>query len=41
MASAVPRGPVSGDYYDFVTLNSERMMLAVGDISGKEFRRRS
>jgi sigma-B regulation protein RsbU (phosphoserine phosphatase) len=26
---------VSGDYYDFLTLNSDRMILAVGDISGK------
>ncbi len=26
---------VSGDYYDFVSLNSDRLMLAVGDISGK------
>jgi len=26
---------VSGDYYDFLALNSDRLMLAVGDISGK------
>src|ERR1035438_7772946 len=30
-----PARTVSGDYYDFVALNSDRMMLAVGDISGK------
>jgi sigma-B regulation protein RsbU (phosphoserine phosphatase) len=30
-----PARTVSGDYYDFLTLNSERMILAVGDISGK------
>ncbi len=30
-----PARTVSGDYYDFVGLNSERLMLAVGDISGK------
>jgi phosphoserine phosphatase RsbU/P len=30
-----PARTVSGDYYDFVSLNSDRMMLAVGDISGK------
>jgi sigma-B regulation protein RsbU (phosphoserine phosphatase) len=26
---------VSGDYYDFLALNSEKLLLAVGDISGK------
>jgi sigma-B regulation protein RsbU (phosphoserine phosphatase) len=26
---------VSGDYYDFLTLNSHKLTLAVGDISGK------
>ena len=26
---------VGGDYYDFIPLNEHRMMLAVGDISGK------
>jgi sigma-B regulation protein RsbU (phosphoserine phosphatase) len=26
---------VSGDYYDFLSLNSEKLLLAVGDISGK------
>ena len=26
---------VSGDYYDFIPLGSDRMVLAVGDISGK------
>jgi sigma-B regulation protein RsbU (phosphoserine phosphatase) len=31
----LPARTVSGDYYDFVALNSERLMLAVGDISGK------
>jgi sigma-B regulation protein RsbU (phosphoserine phosphatase) len=30
-----PARTVSGDYYDFLTLSSERMILAVGDISGK------
>jgi len=30
-----PARTVSGDYYDFLTLNSDRMILAVGDISGK------
>ena len=30
-----PARTVSGDYYDFLALNSDRMMLAVGDISGK------
>ncbi len=30
-----PARTVSGDYYDFIALNSERLMLAVGDISGK------
>jgi sigma-B regulation protein RsbU (phosphoserine phosphatase) len=30
-----PARTVSGDYYDFLTLDSDRMLLAVGDISGK------
>jgi sigma-B regulation protein RsbU (phosphoserine phosphatase) len=30
-----PARTVSGDYYDFLTLDSERLVLAVGDISGK------
>ncbi len=30
-----PARTVSGDYYDFLALNSGRLMLAVGDISGK------
>ncbi len=30
-----PARTVSGDYYDFLTLNADRMCLAVGDISGK------
>jgi len=30
-----PARTVSGDYYDFLGLNSEKLMLAVGDISGK------
>jgi sigma-B regulation protein RsbU (phosphoserine phosphatase) len=30
-----PARTVSGDYYDFLTINSEKMILAVGDISGK------
>jgi phosphoserine phosphatase RsbU/P len=30
-----PARSVSGDYYDFLLLNSDKLMLAVGDISGK------
>ncbi len=30
-----PARTVSGDYYDFIRLPDERMVLAVGDISGK------
>jgi len=30
-----PARTVSGDYYDFLTLNSSKLVLAVGDISGK------
>jgi len=30
-----PARTVSGDYYDFIPLRKERLMLAVGDISGK------
>ncbi len=30
-----PARTVSGNYYDFLTLNSGKMILAVGDISGK------
>jgi phosphoserine phosphatase RsbU/P len=30
-----PARTVSGDYYDFLTINSDRMILAVGDVSGK------
>jgi phosphoserine phosphatase RsbU/P len=30
-----PARTVSGDYYDFITLSSEKLTLAVGDISGK------
>jgi len=30
-----PARTVSGDYYDFLALDSDRMILAVGDISGK------
>ena len=30
-----PARTVSGDYYDFLTMDSERLVLAVGDISGK------
>jgi sigma-B regulation protein RsbU (phosphoserine phosphatase) len=30
-----PARTVSGDYYDFLSLNSEKMILAVGDVSGK------
>jgi len=30
-----PARTVSGDYYDFVTLHGGRMMVAVGDVSGK------
>ena len=31
----VPARTVSGDYYDFIPLGTDRLMLAVGDISGK------
>jgi len=30
-----PARSVSGDYYDFLTLGAEKLMLAVGDVSGK------
>lgn len=30
-----PARTVSGDYYDFLTISSDKMLLAVGDISGK------
>jgi sigma-B regulation protein RsbU (phosphoserine phosphatase) len=30
-----PARSVSGDYYDFLSLGSDRMVLAVGDVSGK------
>jgi phosphoserine phosphatase RsbU/P len=30
-----PARTVSGDYYDFLALNSEKLVMAVGDISGK------
>ncbi|HWZ81992.1 MAG TPA: SpoIIE family protein phosphatase [Terriglobales bacterium] len=30
-----PARTVSGDYYDFLALNSEKLILAVGDVSGK------
>ncbi|MFZ0687182.1 MAG: SpoIIE family protein phosphatase [Terriglobales bacterium] len=30
-----PARTVSGDYYDFLALHSDRLLLAVGDISGK------
>ena len=30
-----PARTVSGDYYDFLTANSNKLILAVGDISGK------
>jgi sigma-B regulation protein RsbU (phosphoserine phosphatase) len=30
-----PARTVSGDYYDFLTLDSDRLVLALGDISGK------
>ncbi len=30
-----PARTVSGDYYDFLTLSSNRLILAVGDVSGK------
>jgi sigma-B regulation protein RsbU (phosphoserine phosphatase) len=30
-----PARTVSGDYYDFLTANSQKLILAVGDISGK------
>jgi sigma-B regulation protein RsbU (phosphoserine phosphatase) len=31
----VPARTVSGDYYDFIPLGTDRIVLAVGDISGK------
>jgi sigma-B regulation protein RsbU (phosphoserine phosphatase) len=30
-----PARTVSGDYYDFLTLNPDKLILAVGDVSGK------
>lgn len=30
-----PARTVSGDYYDFLSLNTEKMIVAVGDVSGK------
>ena len=30
-----PARSVSGDYYDFLTIGSEKLILAVGDVSGK------
>lgn len=30
-----PARTVSGDYYDFLTLNSQMLILAIGDVSGK------
>jgi phosphoserine phosphatase RsbU/P len=30
-----PARTVSGDYYDFLTLNGEKLILAAGDVSGK------
>jgi sigma-B regulation protein RsbU (phosphoserine phosphatase) len=30
-----PARTVSGDYYDFLTLDSDRLILAIGDVSGK------
>jgi sigma-B regulation protein RsbU (phosphoserine phosphatase) len=30
-----PARSVSGDYYDFLTMGSEKLILAVGDVSGK------
>jgi phosphoserine phosphatase RsbU/P len=30
-----PARTVSGDYYDFLTLSSDKMILAAGDVSGK------
>jgi phosphoserine phosphatase RsbU/P len=30
-----PARTVSGDYYDFLTLTSDKLILAVGDVSGK------
>jgi len=30
-----PARTVSGDYYDFLAINSSKLMLAVGDVSGK------
>lgn len=33
--SCVPARTVSGDYFDFIPLGTDRLVLAVGDISGK------
>ena len=30
-----PARTVSGDYYDFLSLHSDKLILAVGDVSGK------
>ena len=30
-----PARTVSGDYYDFLPMDADRLMLAVGDVSGK------
>ncbi len=30
-----PARTVSGDYYDFLAMNSDKLLLAVGDVSGK------
>ena len=30
-----PASTVSGDYYDFLTVDADRMLMAVGDVSGK------
>lgn len=34
-----PARTVSGDYYDFLTASSHKLILAVGDISGRNFGR--
>ena len=37
----IPARTVSGDYYDFIPLGTDRMVLAVATSAGKEFPRRS
>ena len=34
-AGCTPAGVVGGDYYDFISIDSDRTVVAVGDVSGK------